>query len=154
MTGPHSSQEPDLPIAQGDVRAAPGVVISAGSLHFSFVSSSGPGGQNVNKRATKCTLRVALAELPLDAEALARLCRLGARYVTDDGELVIAMDEHRSQPRNKEACIERLRELVQQSLVKPKVRKKTKPSRGAKERRLGEKKRQGDRKRQRRDSGD
>jgi ribosome-associated protein len=129
------------------------VVIRAEVLSFSFVASQGPGGQNVNKRATKCVLRVRLDELPLTAEQLARLCRVAPSRVTQDGELVVTSDEHRSQERNRTACVGRLRELVRQSLVAPKVRRPTKPSRGAKERRLEGKRQRADTKRRRRDGG-
>ncbi len=102
---------PDAP-AEDDIRIAPGVVVRRDVPHFAFASSSGPGGQNVNKRETKCVMRIALAELPLEAEVLARLCRLAPRYITEGGEIVISSDEHRSQERNKAACIERFRELA------------------------------------------
>jgi len=156
-SGPVNPRVPipdDPPINTEAVVVTPAVIIHPHALEFSFVSSSGPGGQNVNKKATKCTLRVTLDELPLTAEQLARLCMLGARYVTDDGELVITADEHRSQPRNKGECIEKLSTLVRQCLVAPKVRRKTKPSRRAKERRLKEKKVRGDIKKKRRGEGE
>ncbi len=137
-----------------------GVVLSSGAivrpetLSFSFVSSQGPGGQNVNKRATKCVLRVRLDELPMTAEQLARLCAQAPSRVTDEGELIVAADEFRSQERNRGACIERLRDLLERALVAPKPRKKTKPSKGARERRLSEKRQRSESKRRRRDSDD
>lgn len=140
---------PDAP-AEDDIRIAPGVVVRRDVPHFAFASSSGPGGQNVNKRETKCVMRIALAELPLEAEVLARLCRLAPRYITEGGEIVISSDEHRSQERNKAACIERFRELAAKALVRPRIRKPTKPTRGSKERRIKAKKRRGDIKRARR----
>jgi len=144
----------DPPINTEALVVTPKVVIHPHALEYSFASSSGPGGQNVNKKATKCTLRVTLDELPLTGEQLARLCVLGSRYVTDDGEMVITADEHRSQPRNKGECIDKLSEIIRQCLVAPKVRRKTKPSRGSKERRLKEKKVRGDIKKKRRSDPD
>ena len=154
MEHPGIAPEPREDEFGTDIMVTPSVVIPSEVLHYSFARSSGPGGQNVNKRSTKCTLRVALAELPLGADQLTRLCAMGARYVTDDGELVISCDEHRSAPRNKAGCGERLRELVARSLVAPRVRKATRPSRGARERRLGDKRANSDRKRGRRGGDD
>jgi len=151
----HPAFEPEPPEDHGDdLVVAPTVVIPSDALHYSFARSSGPGGQNVNKRSTKCSLRVALAELPLSAEQLARLCAMGARYLTEDGELVISCDEHRSAPRNKQGCADRLRDLVAGSLIAPRVRKATRPGRGARERRLGDKRADSERKRRRRGDRD
>jgi ribosome-associated protein len=135
------------------VRLAPGVFVRADALRFAFSSSSGPGGQNVNKRATKAELRVRLLELPISAGARHRLERLASHRVTGDGELVIEADEHRSQSQNKAACVDRLGELVLLALPEPKVRKKTRPSAGSKARRLESKKRRGKTKQGRRGGG-
>jgi len=147
---PPPADDRDELLPASAVRLAPGVSIPEGLLAFTFSSSSGPGGQNVNKRATKCLLRVALADLPLTAAQAGRLRRLAPSAVTDAGELLITGDEHRSQPRNKAECIDRLRDLVRRSLVAPKVRRATKPTRGSRERRLAEKKRTGQTKARRR----
>lgn len=133
----------------GSIRLAPAHFISADALTFSYSGSSGPGGQNVNNRATRCQLRVALADLPLTHAQVNRLTRLAPSLVTSDGELLIAADEHRSQGQNRAACIDRLADLVRRALVAPKVRRPTKPSRGSKERRLTEKKSRGEIKRRR-----
>jgi ribosome-associated protein len=115
---------------------APGVRIPAQALQFSFASSSGPGGQNVNKRATKAELRLPLAALPIPDDARARLAALAGKRVTEAGELIISSDEQRSQAQNRAACLQRLRELIVRALVRPKRRRATKPSRGSVERRL------------------
>lgn len=133
---------PAEPSASG-VEIAPGLVVSAAALRFSFSRSSGPGGQNVNKVSTRAELRVALDDLPLRPAALHRLARLAGRKVTDEGELVIVADEHRSQPRNKAEALERLRELIVAALVEPKVRKPTKPTKGSQRRRVEGKKQRG-----------
>jgi ribosome-associated protein len=122
------------------LRLAPGIVLPEGLADFAFVASGGPGGQNVNKRATKCQLRVRLADIPLNHSQMGRLVRLAGAAITDAGEVLIVSDEHRSQGQNRAACIDRLGDLVRRSLVAPKVRRPTKPSRGSKERRLQEKK--------------
>jgi len=134
------------------VRLAPNVMVPEELLRFSFASSSGPGGQNVNKKATKAVLRVRVNDLPISPAARHRLRDLAGRQLTDEDELVISGDEERSQERNKALTIDRLGDLVRQALVPPKVRRATKPSRGSKERRLAEKKHRGEAKRRR--SGD
>lgn len=134
----------------GPVEVAPGVNVPAGVLRFSYASSGGPGGQNVNKRETKALLRVRIGDLPVGEPVRLRLRRLGARWLTGEDELLIASDVHRSQERNRRECLERLRGLLVEAKRAPKVRKKTKPSRGARERRLKEKKRRGEIKKDRR----
>ena len=141
--------------AEGGVEIAPGLRVPEGVLRFSFVAASGPGGQNVNKRATKAVLRLALVDLPVSAAVRARVVQHGKGWlVGEDDELVIAADEHRSQRRNREACLERLRELLVRAMVRPKPRVRTKPGRGAIERRLRAKREQGEKKRRRQDGGE
>ncbi|HRQ72799.1 MAG TPA: alternative ribosome rescue aminoacyl-tRNA hydrolase ArfB [Phycisphaerales bacterium] len=137
------------------VRLAPGVAVRPEALRFTFVSSSGPGGQNVNKRATRAVLRVRLDDLPLPPGARSRLRRLASRHLArEKGELVIAADEYRSQSRNRAACLERLADLVERSLHAPKPRRATKPTKGSVERRIAAKKRRGETKRGRGGIGD
>ncbi len=134
----------------GGVAIAPGVVVPESALEFSYSSSSGPGGQNVNKRATKATLRVRVADIPVALGARDRLRTGAAMYLTGDDALVIQCDEHRSQARNKEGCLERLRAMVVAAMRVPKVRRATRPTRGSRERRLEAKERRSRVKRSRR----
>ncbi|MEQ8769122.1 MAG: alternative ribosome rescue aminoacyl-tRNA hydrolase ArfB [Phycisphaerales bacterium] len=120
------------------------------ALSFSFVQSSGPGGQNVNKRATKAVLRVDVGALGLADDQRARLITLAGHLATDSGELVITAEQTRSQERNREACLRKLGDLVRRARTRPKSRKKTKPSKGAVQRRIDAKKRRGQIKKQRR----
>lgn len=113
--------------------------IDESAIQWSFVRSSGPGGQNVNKRATQAQLRVAIAALGLDAAGQHRLRGLEPHWVTADDEVVIACDETRSQRQNMERALDRLRELVARARVRPRVRRATKPTRGSVERRLASK---------------
>ncbi len=123
------------------VELAPGISVPGSLLRFSFTTSSGPGGQNVNKRATRSELRVLVADLPM-----------ASHRVTGEGELVVESGRTRSQEQNRSDCLDRLRELVRLSLIEPKRRRKTKPTKGSKERRLGEKKQRARTKRNRGDS--
>lgn len=135
---------------EGGEDLAPGVRVPADALRWSFTRSAGPGGQNVNKRSTRAELRIALEAIPLAPDAQRRLARLAGSRLTDEGELIITNEETRSQRRNRDACLERLRELVVRALVKPKPRRKTKPSRGSVERRLEAKSQRSQIKRRRR----
>lgn len=131
-----------------------GRAVDAGKIRFSFVRSSGPGGQNVNKRATKAQLRVRVEDLGLPFGVARRLRKNAGSLLTQDDELLISCDDTRSQSRNKQGCIDQLREMVNKAMVVPKTRKKTKPTRGSVERRIDAKKRRGEIKRSRRSRGD
>ena len=120
----------------GNLHLAPGVDILASLLTFSQTPSGGPGGQHANKTASRVELRVALSVLPLHPEAAARLAGLAGERLNGEGELILVCDQTRSARQNRELVIDRLRELVLAALVRPKPRKRTRPSRAAKERRL------------------
>ena len=130
---------------------APGVWIAPDALDFTFTRSSGPGGQAVNKLATRAQLRVAVADITgLDDPARRRLRRLAGQRLTKDDVLVVQADVHRSQHQNRRECLSRLGELVRRALVKPKVRRRTKPSKAMIERRLDEKRQHSEKKQRRR----
>jgi ribosome-associated protein len=105
-----------------------------------FLAGSGPGGQNVNKVATACQLRVDVFALGLPPDAYRRLRTLAGSRLTADGELVILARRFRTQEANRADARERLGELIDAALVRPERRIKTKPSKAARARRVDSKK--------------
>ncbi|MGA3488294.1 alternative ribosome rescue aminoacyl-tRNA hydrolase ArfB [Micromonosporaceae bacterium DT55] len=138
-----------------DLRVTDRLVIPAGELRERFSRSSGPGGQGVNTTDSRVELSFDVAGSPTLPEFLrARAAeRLAGRLV--DGVITIAASEHRAQLANREAARARLAALLRDAVAPPPPpRRPTKPSRGAKQRRLDEKKRRSQRKRDRRVDGE
>lgn len=110
-------------------------------VKFTFIRSPGPGGQNVNKTATAAELRFDALHSPLLSEGVRqRLIKLAGHLMTSRGELIIKATRYRTQERNKQDALRRLKLLLLQATIVPKRRKKTKPTVAAIERRLTEKK--------------
>ena len=131
------------------------LILPPGELHVSFSRSGGPGGQNVNKVATRVQLRFCVLESPsLGERRQARLVRqLGSR-LTKGGEVVVHASSHRERGRNLEEARQRLAALLRTGLQVPKRRKATKPTRASKRKRLDAKRKRGDLKRSRRPHAD
>ncbi|WP_320065145.1 alternative ribosome rescue aminoacyl-tRNA hydrolase ArfB [Micromonospora sp. RTGN7] len=137
------------------LRVTDRLLLPAAELRERFSRSSGPGGQGVNTTDSRVELSFDLAGSPSLPESLrARaLQRLAGRLV--DGVLTVAASEHRAQLANREAARERMAALLREAVAPPPPpRRPTRPSRGAKERRLADKKRQSQRKRDRRTDDD
>lgn len=110
------------------------------ALSESFIASSGPGGQNVNKVATAVQLRCDVFKLGLAPHAYARLKELAGSRMTTAGEIVITARSYRTQEQNREDARARLAELIAKAHIRQAKRLKTKPSRAAKAKRVDEKK--------------
>ena len=124
--------------------------IPLSELDFTYAKSSGPGGQHANKANTKVVLYFSLKDnrsLPHDVKR-----RFLDRYhnrISNNQVLIITSDTHRDQKRNVSECLDKLKAMVLAVATPPKPRKKTKPHKGAVEKRLTDKKKLADKKRNR-----
>ncbi len=133
-----------------DPKAEPPVVIPADCVSWRAVRSGGPGGQNVNKVASKVELRVDVGGITgLTESARGRLAALCAGKLDSSGRILVTSQRTRDQSKNLEDAREKVAELVRLSLVIPKRRRATRPSAGSRERRIDSKKREGEKKRTR-----
>ena len=126
------------------------IAIQEREIKEEFVLASGPGGQNVNKVATAVKLRFDVLKSPsLPEDVRERLLRLAGKKITEKGVLVIDARRFRTQERNRQDALERLAGLIEKASMRPKSRKKTRPTGASKRRRLDEKHRRGETKRMR-----
>jgi ribosome-associated protein len=124
------------------IRITDRISVDETELDESFVRSSGPGGQNVNKLSTAVQLRFDVRHSPsLPNDVAIRLMRLAGSRLTKDGVLVIIGQRHRTQERNRADARERLVELIREAAIPPVPRRATKPTKASKKQRLESKKR-------------
>ena len=123
------------------IRVTPDISIDEHEIEESFVRTSGPGGQNVNKLATAVQLRFDVRHSPsLPSDVRDRLEALAGARLTRDGILVITAQRHRTQGRNRADAFERLLELIRRAAIRPRLRRPTKPTKASRERRVEAKK--------------
>jgi ribosome-associated protein len=138
-----------------DIRVTDTIAIPPAELRVSFVRSGGPGGQNVNKVASKVQLRWTPATSTAFSDADREwLLRKLAPKLTSDGDLLVASNLTRDQGRNRVDAEAKLAAILVAALVRPKKRRATRPSQAAKARRVDEKKARGQIKKQRRATDD
>ena len=119
-------------------------------LEFHYITSAGPGGQNVNKVATAAHLHFDAAASPSLPEELKRRLRSAAgRRITPSGVLIIKAQRYRSQERNRDDAVERLVNILRKAAEPPRARRATRPSQASVEQRLAEKRQRGSRKQSR-----
>ncbi len=120
----------------------PEIRISPDEIHYDFIRSSGPGGQNVNKVATAVQLRFNVrTSKSIEPEIRDRLIRLAGKRVSASGEIIIEARRFRTQQRNREDARIRLMQLIEKAAVPPKTRHKSRPPAASNLKRLNKKKR-------------
>ena len=132
------------------IQITPELAIHESEIEEHFIRASGPGGQHVNKASTAVQLRFDVCGSSLPAHVKQRLAQQAKSRINENGVLVIRARSHRSQESNREEARARLAQIIRKATRKPKVRKRTKPSGAAQERRLRDKKHHGEKKRRRR----
>ncbi len=128
--------------------------VDESEIEIEYIRASGPGGQNVNKVSSGVQLRFNTLAPALPEDVRERLTRLAAKRINRDGILVIDASRYRTQEQNRADALQRLVNLIRKATIKPKRRKKTRPTLASKEKRLETKRRRSQIKRLRQDHQD
>ncbi len=129
------------------IRVTPSITIDENEIKMTFICSSGPGGQNVNKVATAVQIRFDVGNSPsLPPDVRKRMIRLAGKRITENGVLILTGRRFRTQEQNRLDAIKRLIALIRTAAEKPKIRRRTKPPIGSKVKRLETKLQRGRRK--------
>jgi len=124
------------------IKITPEISLHEDALRFAAIRAGGPGGQHVNTTNSAVQLKFDAANCPaISTQVFGRLKTHAGQRMSNDGVILIEASDHRSQHRNRDIATERLVGLIRAAAAVPKPRKKTKPSKGAKERRLAGKSR-------------
>ena len=124
-------------------------------FEFSFAASAGPGGQNVNKLATKAMLKwPAVHSKSIPDDVRERFIAKYKRRINKEGDVVITSQRFRNQGRNVADCLDKLRDMLRSVATAPKKRKRTRPSKKQREKRLQDKKQRAEKKQRRKPVGD
>jgi ribosome-associated protein len=131
------------------IEITPAIHITESELHFDFIRSSGPGGQNVNKVSTAVQLRFDVAASSIPPLIKDRLRLLAGRRMTETGVLIIEAKRFRSREQNRRDAIDRLRDLLVQAAEIPRKRRKTRPTAAARKKRVAAKRQRAETKKMR-----
>ena len=121
---------------KSSLKMSGGVSIPLSEIETKAIQSQGPGGQNVNKVATAIQLSFDVSRSSLPEPAKRRLLNSIDHRLTKEGVLIIRAQDHRSQEANRQTAVRKLAEVLRSSLVSPKRRRPTRPTKASKEKRL------------------